>query len=156
MVRNFNKTNAVLVVSLIVFFVFVGYLVFKESTRDGYNLDRADVMEFFTQKINEVSPERPALGGQWLVTRFRFVNPERSRVVDTPLVYVEYEDGHINRAFLLTLTRAVGSVPDYRIVGFFEPGPLGYKLLAGEDAAVNQPQEIYEYNETAKKWLRVN
>ena len=148
MVKNFNKTNAVLIVSLLLFLAFVGYLVFTEAGRDGYNLDRADVIEFFTQRINEVSPEPAVLGGKWFVTRFRFVDKNN--------VYVEYEDGHIARAFLLTLTKKVGSAPDYRIVGFFEPGPLGYKLLAGEDAAVNQPQEVYEYNETAGKWLKVN
>ena len=145
-----NKTNAVLISSFIVFFIFVGYMVFKEASRDGYNynLDREDVIEFFTQKINEVSPEPPVLGGKWLVTRFRFV--------DGNMVYVEYEDGHIARAFLLTLTKTVAMAPDYRIVGFFEPGPLGYKLLAGEDSAAGQPQEIYEYNETVSKWIKVN
>ena len=145
-----NKTNAVLISSFIVFFIFVGYMVFKEASRDGhsYNLDKEDVVEFFTQKINEVSPEPPVLGGKWLVTRFRFV--------DGNMVYVEYEDGHIARAFLLTLTKTVAMAPDYRIVGFFEPGPLGYKLLAGEDSVAGQPQEIYEYNETVGKWIKVN
>ncbi|MBI4119046.1 MAG: hypothetical protein HY452_02170 [Parcubacteria group bacterium] len=145
-----NKTNTVLISSFIVFFIFVGYMVFKEAGRDGYdyNLDREDVIEFFTQKINEVSPEPPVLGGKWLVTRFRFAGGNT--------VYVEYEDGHIARAFLLILTKTVATAPDYRIIGFFEPGPLGYKLLAGEDSAIGRPQEIYEHNETAGKWIKVN
>ena len=146
--RKFNKTNTVLMFSLAVFIIFVGYLVIKAAGRGGYVLDREDVIEFFSEKINEVSPEKPILGGKWVVSRFRFIDKNN--------VYVEYEDGHIARAFLLTLTKTMGSVPDYRIVGFFEPGPLGYRTLAGEDPQSGQPQEIYEYNETAKKWIRVN
>ncbi|MBI2454062.1 MAG: hypothetical protein HYV54_00585 [Parcubacteria group bacterium] len=143
-----NKTNAVLMFSLAIFVVLVGYLVIREAGQGGYALNRDDVIKFFSEKINEVSPEKPVLGGRWFVSRFRFVDKNN--------VYVEYEDGHVTRAFLLTLTKTSGSVPDYRIVGFFEPGALGYKLLAGEDATKGQPQEIYEYNETAKKWLKVN
>ncbi len=146
--RNFNKTNAVLMVSLAVFVIFVGILIFKEAGQGSYEIDREDVIKFFSEKINEVSPEKSAGGGRWVATRFRFI--------DKSNVYVEYEDGSITRAFLLTLTQTVGSVPDYRIIGFFEPGPLGYKLLAGEDVASGQPQEIYEYNETARKWVKVN
>ena len=109
------------------FVLFVAFMVVRES---GYGrafvLDKNDVIEFFSEKINEVSPEKPVLGGRWLTTRFRFAGANS--------VYVEYEDGHIARAFLLSLNRGVGSVPDYKIAGFFEPGPLGYKLLAGEDS----------------------
>lgn len=143
-----SKTNFVLLSSLVLFAGFAGYLVFKEARRDNYSLERSDVIEFFTSKINEISPDKPVLGGKWLVTRFRFVDKNN--------VYVEYEDGHIARAFLLTVTKSVGAAPDYRIVGYFEPGPLGYKILAGEDALKDRPQEIYEYNETTKRWIRVN
>ena len=45
----------------------------------------------FTDKINEVSPEKAVLGGSWHVSRFRFVDDKN--------VYIEYEDGHIARAF---------------------------------------------------------
>ena len=134
--------------SLAVFIVFVGVLVFKEAGGGDYEIDREDVIMFFSERINEISPEKTALGGKWIVSRFRFV--------DINNVYVEYEDGHIARAFLLTLTKTVGSVPDYKIIGFFEPGPLGYKLLAGEDTTLGRPQEIYEYSQTVGKWVKVN
>ena len=129
--------------------VFVGYLIFKQAEGGGSSsLVKGDVIKFFTESINEVSPEKPVLGGKWFVTRFRFVDKNN--------VYVEYEDGHIARAFLLTLSKSGGSVPDYKIVGYFEPGPIEFKLLSGEDTEKGKPQEIYEYNETAKKWVKVN
>ncbi len=128
--------------------VFVGFLIFKESRRDNLALNRDDVIKFFSERINELAPERPTEGGKWIVARFRFVDKNN--------VYVEYEDGYTARAFLLGLTKTVGTAPDYKIMGYFEPEPLGYKLLAGEDVAAGRPQDIYEYNETGKKWLRVN
>jgi hypothetical protein len=144
-----KKENIILIGSLILFMFFVGYLVFKEANRGGsVVLERDDVIKFFTERINDISPEKPVLGGKWFVTRFRFVGSSN--------VYVEYEDGHIARAFLLTLSKFTGASPDYRIVGFFEPEPMGYKLLAGEDTVKGQSQEIYEYNQTVGKWIKVN
>lgn len=146
--KNFNKTNAVLMVSLSFFIVLVGYTIFKEASGGGSSLNRADVIKFFSEKINEISPDKPESGGRWVVSRFRFV--------DKNDVYVEYGDGHMSRVFLLSLTKTVGSAPYYKIVGFFEPEPLGYKLLAGEDSFKDKPQEIYEYNQTVGQWVRVN
>ncbi len=143
-----NKTHSVLIFSLVMFMVFVGYLIFKQASGGSSSLVKGDVIKFFTESINEVSPEKPVLGGKWIVTRFRFVGDKN--------VYVEYEDGHIARAFLLSLTKTAGSIPDYKIVGYFEPGPMEFKLLSGEDTEKGKPQEIYEYNETAKKWIKVN
>ena len=144
-----NKTHSVLIFSLVVFMVFIGYLIFKQANSGGVStLVKGDVISFFTERINDISPEKPVLGGKWFVTRFRFVEDNN--------VYVEYEDGHIARAFLLSLTKTTGSVPDYKIVGYFEPGPMEFKLLSGEDTQKGKPQEIYEYSETAKKWVQVN
>ena len=146
--KNMNKTNFVLLASFMIFTFFVGTLVFKEASGGSYSINHDDVIRFFSEKINEVAPEKPLLGGQWKVIRFRFV--------DKNDVYVEYGDGHMDRAFLLTLTKSVAAVPDYKIVGFFEPQSLGYKLLAGEDTMAGKAQDIYEYSETTKKWLKVN
>ncbi len=146
----------VLITFVIAFVVFVGLLVFREARRDNFVLNRDDVIKFFAEKINEVSPEPAVVGGKWMVTRFRFVNPERNQRVDTDAVYIEYKDGHIARAFLLTVAPSAGAEPEYKIIGFFEPGPLGYKLIFGEDPLKGQPQEIYEYNETARSWIKVN
>lgn len=144
-----NKTHSVLIFSLVVFAIFVGYLIYKQAAGGGVSvLVKDEVISFFTERINEVSPENPVLGGKWFVTRFRFVGSNH--------VYVEYEDGHIARAFLLSLTKSTGSIPDYKIVGYFEPGPMEFKLLSGEDTQKGKAQEIYEYNETVKKWIRVN
>jgi hypothetical protein len=144
-----NKTHSVLIFSLVLFAVFVGYLIYKQAEGGGGSiLVKEEVISFFTERINEVSPENPVLGGKWFVTRFRFVGDNH--------VYVEYEDGHIARAFLLSLTKSTGSIPDYKIVGYFEPGPMEFKLLSGEDTQKRKAQEIYEYSETAKKWIRVN
>ena len=154
--KHIKREDLVLVTFVIVFAVFVAFLVFREARRDNFVLNRDDVIKFFAEKINEVSPEPAIVGGKWMVTRFRFVYPERSRGVDTDAVYIEYKDGHIARAFLLTVAPSAGAAPEYKIIGFFEPGPLGYKLISGEDTLKGQPQEIYEYNETAKKWIRVN
>lgn len=149
MSKKFNRTNAVLLVSFCIFVFFVGFLVFKQANRgSGYAINRSDVIKFFSEKINEISPERSVLGGSWRVTRFRFVDDKN--------VYVEYEDGYIARAFLLSLEKKVGSIPDYKIVGFFEPSPLGYTVLAGEDTEKDKPQEIFEYNQTVGRWIKVN
>jgi len=144
-----RSTHSVLIFSLVMFMVFVGYLIFKQAEGGGVSsLVKDDVIKFFAERINEISPEKPVLGGKWFVTRFRFV--------DNNNVYVEYEDGHISKAFLLNLTKTAGSVPDYKIVGYFEPEPMGFKLLSGEDTEKGKEQEIYEYNQTAKKWVKVN
>ena len=146
--KNLRRENIILIASLAVFMFFVGYLVFQQARQGDLVLNQNDVINFFSSKINEVSPEKPVSGGNWAVKRFRFV--------DTNNVYVEYGDGQTKRAFLLTLNKTVGTVPDYKILGYFEPGQLEYKLLAGEDSAKGKPQEIYEYNDDAKKWLKVN
>ncbi|MDP3800044.1 MAG: hypothetical protein Q8Q90_01335 [bacterium] len=146
--KNFNRTNAVLLASFCIFVFFVGVLIFQQARGSDYTLNRGDVIKFFTERINEVSPEKSVLGGSWHITRFRFVNENN--------VYVEYEDGHIARAFLLSLEKKVGSTPDYKIIGFFEPSSLGYTLLAGEDKFKDKPQEIMEYNQTVGKWIKVN
>ena len=146
--KNLKRENVILVASLIFFMFFVGYLVFQQARQGDLVLNQNDVINFFSSKINELSPEKPVSGGKWAVKRFRFV--------DANNVYVEYGDGQAKRAFLLTLNKTVGTVPDYKILGYFEPGQLEYKLLAGEDSAKGKPQEIYEYNDGAKKWLKVN
>ncbi len=148
--KNFNRTNAVLLASFCIFVFFVGVLIFKQASGGVSNdvLNKNDVIEFFTERINEVSPEKAVIGGSWHVTRFRFVDDKN--------VYIEYEDGHITRSFLLSLEKGVGSTPDYKIIGFFEPGPLGYTLLAGEDRFKDKPQEIMEFNQTVGKWVKVN
>ncbi len=146
--KKIKKEDFVLLFFIFLFVFFVGFLIFKEANNNVYSLNRNEVFSFFPEKINEIAPEKPVLGGKWQVARFRFV--------DNNSVYVEYEDGHIARAFLLTLNKNVGSMPDYKIVGYFSPGPLGFDLLSGEDISKDKPQEIYEYNETAKKWLKVN
>ncbi|MBI4120527.1 MAG: hypothetical protein HY454_03630 [Parcubacteria group bacterium] len=163
--KNIKREDLVLITFVIVFVVFVAFLVFREANRSSFVLEREDVIKFFAENIAQVSPEPPVLGGRWAVNRFRFVNPEllesssESRFVegiDTDAVYIEYEDGHIARAFLMTVAPAAGAAPEYKIIGFFEPGPLGYKLISGEDPLRGQPQEIYEYNETGRKWIKVN
>ena len=146
--KNLKRENVILVASLIFFMFFVGYLVFQQARQGDLVLNQNDVINFFSTKINEVSPEKPVSGGKWAVKRFRFV--------DASNVYVEYGDGQVKRAFLLSLNKTVGTVPDYKILGYFEPGQLEYKLLAGEDPAKGKPQEIYEYNGDTKKWLKVN
>jgi hypothetical protein len=144
-----NKTHSVLIFSLVLFMVFVGYLVYKQASGGVVSsLVKNDVISFFTERINDVSPEKSVLGGKWFVTRFRFVGDDH--------VYVEYEDGHIARAFLLSLTKTTGSIPDYKIVGYFEPGPIEFRLLSGEDTQKGKTQEIYEYSDTVKKWVQVN
>ncbi|MDP3764123.1 MAG: hypothetical protein Q8Q95_00680 [bacterium] len=146
--KKFNRTNAVLLASFCVFVFFVGVLIFQQARGSDYTLNRSDVIKFFTEKINEIAPDKPVSDGKWSVTRFRFVNENN--------VYVEYEDGHITRAFLLSLEKKIGSTPDYKIIGFFEPGALGYTLLAGEDRFKDKPQEVMEYNQTVGKWIKVN
>ncbi len=146
--KRIKREDFVLLFFIVLFCAFVGFLILKESRRDNLALNRDDVIKFFSERINDISPEKPVEGEKWLVKRFRFV--------DSSNVYVEYEDGYAIRAFLLGLTKTVGTAPDYKITGYFEPGPLGYKLLAGEDSAKDKLQEIYEYNETAGKWIKVN
>ncbi len=146
--KRIKREDFVLLFFIVLFCALVGFLILKESRRDNLALNRDDVIKFFSERINDISPEKPVEGEKWLVKRFRFV--------DSSNVYVEYEDSYTARAFLLGLTKTTGTAPDYKITGYFEPEPLGYKLLAGEDPVKDKTQEIYEYNETARKWLKVN
>ena len=146
--KPIKREDLVLITFVIVFVALAAFLVFREANRSSFVLEREDVIKFFAENIAQVSPEPPVLGGKWLAVRFRFV--------DKSNVYIEYEDGHIARAFLFTIAPAAGAAPEYKIIGFFEPGPLGYKLISGEDPLKGQPQEIYEYNQTMGKWIKVN
>lgn len=146
---KYKKENIILMGTLVVFVFFVTYMVFRQANQgSGSSLDRNQAISFFSGKINEIAPEKPSLGGTWHIIRFRFTGDNN--------VYVEYEDGHNARAFLLTIDSSVGATPNYRIIGFFEPGQLEYKILAGENPYKGQPQDIYEFNETAQKWVKVN
>lgn len=150
--KRIKQGDFILVFFIVLFAIAVGVLIFKEARRSNLVLNQEEAIQFFSEKINEISPEKSVLGGQWHVLRFRFVKG----LANQAGVYVEYEDGHIARAFLVALEGSAGSLPNYRIAGFFEPEPNGYKLLAGEDLFKDKPQEIYEYNETAKNWIKVN
>lgn len=106
--------------------------------------DRKAVITYISQNISRLSPASAVLGGTWFVTRLWFA--------DDSHVYVEYEDGHILRQILVTVSQS----GEYQVTGYFEPGESGWNLVEGEDPSFGAPLDLYEYNETIREWVKRN
>jgi hypothetical protein len=107
------------------------------------------IMEDVAQKIAQLSPEEPSLGGHWFVDRFWFVSGS-----DTDF-YVEYEDGHSLDQILLKAEKT-GAGFNYNLVGFFTAGESGWILQTGTDAQFGKNLDLYEYDAGQKTWLKKN
>lgn len=115
----------------------------KWLTKKTEGLEREPVMEYVSNNIIDLSPEKSVLGGQWHVNRFWFVFGSDKDF------YVEYEDGHIMRKILMKVEDG-----KYKVVGFFEPGEDDWVLKSGDDLQFGKPLELYEFNRNQNKWIR--
>lgn len=112
---------------------------------------RQIVMKDVAAKIAQLSPVEPVLGGQWYVTRFWFIDGSYATF------YVEYEDGHILRQILLTAdTSQAPQKLSYKVDAYFEAGESGWLLRSGKDQESTLPLILFEYDQTAGRWVRKN
>jgi hypothetical protein len=111
----------------------------KEITRD-------EVIKDVSERINEISPVEPVLGGKWYVLRFWFIQDSNKDF------YVEYEDGHIMRQILAKTDQGL----NHEIIGVFEPGEVDWELKQGEDKFFGSLLDLYEYNEELEAWIKKN
>ena len=102
-----------------------------------------------SEKINEISPVGPVLGGQWYVNRFWFIQESNKDF------YLEYEDGHIMRRLLAETEKANQSL-NHKIIAVFEPGEVDWKLIQGEDKFFGQSLDLYEYSDELETWVKKN
>ncbi len=115
------------------------------------NLDpRERVMNDFAARINEISPEKPVLGGHWLVDRFWFIDGSYSTF------YVEYEDGHLLRRLLLNANLSQPDKVSYNIQAFFEPGESDWTLKSGKDQKSSLPLILFENDPATGAWVQKN
>lgn len=110
---------------------------------------RDKIMNDLAVKIVQISPVEPVLGGKWFVDRFWFVNGSDKDV------YVEYEDGHILRRVLLTVSEN-GDNFKYDIASYFEPGESDWVLKNGQDTQFGKSLTLYEYDQKAGRWVQKN
>jgi len=108
-------------------------------------------MEDVAAKIVQLSPAPPVLGGKWFASRFWFVDGSNNTF------YVEYEDGHILRQLLLAAdTSQAPEKISYAVKAFFTPGESGWVLQSGQDEMSGRNLILYEYDETAGRWVQKN
>jgi len=112
-------------------------------------ITREEIMDDFIEKIGEISPAKPVLGGIWYINRYWF-----PQGIDDNF-YAEYEDGHIMRQVLITAERN-DNQPHYKLIAYFEPGENDWVLKQGEDKFLGKTLDLYEYNEELGKWVKKN
>lgn len=108
---------------------------------------RSAIIDYVVLNIGELSPDKPVLGGKWYVTRFWFATDRQ--------FYVEYEDGHIVRKALISVSNDKSKIA-YNVTAFFEPGTSDWQLKWGVDAIFEQQLSLYEYDESSKNWILKN
>ena len=112
-------------------------------------ITRQEVMKDASEKISEISPVKPVLGGNWFVTRFWFVQGSDKDF------YIEYEDGHILRQILVEAKKDNGKI-NYKVIAYFEPGQTTWQLKTGEDKFFGHLLDLYEHSEEIGEWLKKN
>lgn len=148
---------AILIILLIAIgiFFYIKNLNFplENSEKGGQNheiqLDCQEIMQDVVEKISEISPVKPVLGGDWYVSRFWFIKDNNENF------YVEYEDGHIFRRVLLSAEKKEDKL-NYKVIGYFEPGETTWARKKGEDPFFDRELDLYEYDNESGQWLKKN
>lgn len=122
----------------------------KKDDIQENQLDRREIMEDVAEKIADISPVKPVLGGSWYVNRFWFIKDSNEDF------YVEYEDGHIMRRILLSAEEKKEHKLAYELIGYFEPGEVAWILKEGEDSFFGRSLDLYEHDEESNRWVRKN
>ena len=113
------------------------------------HIDRQKVMTDVAEKIGDISPVKPVLGGDWHVNRFWFVKDSNENF------YVEYEDGHILRQVLLNTEKEEDKL-NHKVIGYFEPGETTWVLEKGKDSFFGENLDLYEHDEESGIWAKQN
>lgn len=113
------------------------------------NIIREEIFNDLPQKISNVSPANPVLGGNWYITRFWFIQEANKNF------YVEYEDGHIMCRILVEAEKRDGEL-NYKVLAYFEPGENDWVLRQGEDKFFGSLLDLYEYSEELNQWIKKN
>jgi len=152
--KKIKKTCFLIIITIVIIAIAVFFYVRNTSEKEQNNLleiqiDRPDIMRDIVEKIGNISPVKPVLGGSWFVTRFWFVKDSNENF------YVEYEDGHILRRVLLKAEKKDDEIK-YKIIGYFEPGETNWILKQGKDPFFGENLDLYEYDEESRKWVKKN
>jgi len=139
----------IIVIIIGIFFYIKNTNLLPENHSEEIQLGRQEIMQDIAEKIADISPAEPVLGGSWFVSRFWFVKENNENF------YVEYEDGHILRRILLKAEKK-GNKIDYELIGYFEPGETTWLLKQGQDPFFGKNLDLYEYNQESKLWLKKN
>jgi hypothetical protein len=112
-------------------------------------ITREEIMNDFTNKISDISPAKPVLGGRWYINRYWFPQGVNDGF------YAEYEDGHIMRQVLITAGKKDNQL-NYGLIAYFEPGENDWVLKQGEDKFLGKPLDLYEHSEELERWVKKN
>lgn len=112
--------------------------------------NRLEIIHDVVERINQISPVEPILGGSWQVLRFWFVQGSDKDF------YVEYEDGHILRQILVEAEKEKDGKINYKVVGYFEPGETSWIIKTGTNPFLGKSLDLFEYNQELKKWIKTN
>lgn len=135
-----------------IYYAVVSWIPSGEETTETplkEEISREEIIKDVSERINEISPIKPVLGGKWYVLRFWFLKNDNENF------YVEYEDGHIMSKFLAEAKKKNETL-NYAIIGVFEPGEVDWRLTEGEDKFFGQSLDLYEYSEELEKWIKKN
>lgn len=119
----------------------------KNEQNQETQLDCQEIMQDVAEKISEISPVKPVLGGSWYVSRFWFIKDNNENF------YVEYEDGHILRRVLLSAEKKENKL-NYKVIGYFESGETIWMLKKGEDPFFDRGLDLYEYDGESGRWVK--
>jgi len=179
MKKRIFHLGRVSLVLIIILFIIIGFLFYIFRIKDiiapknlnGDNeqqnelqknqLNRQEITKDLSERINEISPIKPTLGGNWYVNRFWFAKDSNENF------YVEYEDGHNLRRILVKAEKEFALSPkdeqvergdklNYKIIGYFEPGENNWILKKGENTLFNSSLDLYEYDNESDCWLKKN
>ncbi len=98
-----------------------------------------ETINYITENIADLSPEKAILGGSWQAISFEFVDADH--------LYVEYEDGHILRRILIERSNNI-----WKTLSYFKQGKDMWELISGEDAYFGAALTIYKKNDKGQ-WL---
>lgn len=119
------------------------------SSNTEKDITREEIFTDFPNKIAEISPIKPVLGGNWYINRFWFIQDSNKDF------YVEYEDGHIMRQILVGVGKKNNQL-EYKMIAYFEPGENDWVLKRGEDNFSGALLDLYEHSEELEKWVKKN
>jgi len=169
--KHFKKYIFLLIV--LIGLLVVGYLKYPKTSNNNENIEQASEENEFTEELEpeitpstidleralnyisyniaDISPIKPVLGGSWHVVRM-WAAEETIYSQDIQL-YAEYEDGHIMRKVLLTVSVGGGETA-HKVEAVFEPGEADWQIIQGEDIAFGKSLFLYEKNDQNGEWVK--